>query len=196
MQDDPIVRRVQFDPKVKVYWYMQGLIANVMMMFGIVGFVTTPLWLLGGWWLVNRRYDALSAELTTSAIHLRYGIINRIEKSIPLEKIQDVGLRSGPLLRAFGLASVSIETAGGGAQQGADMTLAGIVDAETFRNTVLVQRKGASRRDEPAVARRPDASVALLTEIRDSLARIDARLARVEAREKIEDARAQTPEEV
>ena len=55
-------------------------------------------------------------------------------------------------------------------------TLAGVVDAEAFRNAVLAQRDKASGAGAIAAKAEADPTVALLTEIRDSLRRIEDRL--------------------
>lgn len=174
--NDVVRLKAVFDPKVKVYWYFQGLIAHFMLLFTGVGFFTLPLWMIFGLIAVSKRYDTLSAELTDRAVHMKSGWLFRVEKTIPLEKIQDLSLRTGPLLTAFGLASVQIETAGGSAQQGSDMGLPGLSNAEEFRNAVLELRD--RQMTGPAIVdRATDPSLELLREIRDSLARIERGLA-------------------
>jgi len=66
-------------------------------------------------------------------------VFNKEEKSIPLEKITDVAMVQGPLMRVFNLYRLSFETAGQSAQ-GALVSLIGINDAETFRETILAQK--------------------------------------------------------
>ena len=57
-----------------------------------------------------------------------------LEKTIPLENIQDLAFKEGPLLRYFGLAILQIETAGGqGAGPGGDLTLIGLNGAKEFK---------------------------------------------------------------
>jgi uncharacterized membrane protein YdbT with pleckstrin-like domain len=176
-KNETILQEVQFDPKVKLYWYLQGIWVHALLVLAVIGCVSLPAWILGGWWLVARRFETMSATLTNSSIHLSKGYINRVEKTIPLEKIQDLGMRTGPLLNMFGLASIQIETAGSSAQQSSDMVLAGVVDPTRFRNAVLEQRELVSGRG--AVAAGDGAStLSVLTEIRDSLSRIEGLLAK------------------
>jgi membrane protein YdbS with pleckstrin-like domain len=183
---ETVLEKAVFDPKVKIYWYFHGLIVHFSLILAGVGLVTFPIWLVLGMFFVTKRFDALHAQLTDRSIHLKAGYIFRVEKTIPLEKIQDLSLRSGPLLNAFGLASVQVETAGSSAQQGADMVLPGLSNAEAFRNAVLEQRdirSGAVPAAAPAavpatLAAAADSSHELLTEIRDSLHRIEKLLAR------------------
>jgi len=173
MEKEKIIQHVQFDPKVKVYWYMQGLWIHFLLVLALVGCLTLPLWIVGGWWLVQRRYETMTATLTETSIHLRKGYITRVEKTIPLEKIVDLGLRTGPILNTFGLASLQIETAGSSAQQAADMVLAGVVKPNQFRNAVLAQREIISGRGA-ASATTTDSTLSVLEEIRDSLVRIES----------------------
>ena len=179
MNNETVLQEVVFDAKVKVYWYFQGIWLHTLLIFAMVGCFTLPLWILGGWWLVARRYETMSATLTDTSIHLCHGYINRVEKTIPLEKIQDLGMRTGPLLNMFGLASIQIETAGGAAQ-GSDMTLAGVVEPTMFRNAVLQQRERVSGRGGKVAD--DDPTLLVLREIRDSLARIETHLARDQER--------------
>ncbi len=88
------------------------------------------------------------------------------------------------MLDAFGLASIQIETAGGSAQQGADMALPGLANAAEFRDAVLSRRDAlsggsavaAAPASAPDTASANTATVELLTEIRDSLRRLEARM--------------------
>lgn len=168
-----ILLEAKFDPKVKLYWYFHGLWVHFLLVFTGIGFFTFPAWMVLGLFVVSKRYDALSAELSERSVHLRSGVLTRVEKTVPLDKIQDLSLRTGPILSVFGLASVQVETAGTSAP-GADMTLPGLVNAEEFRDAVL------SRRDElTQVGGDSGASESLaelLTEIRDTLLRLEARL--------------------
>jgi putative membrane protein len=101
----------------------------------------------------------------------------RVEKTVPLEQIQDLSLNSGPFLNAFGLASVKVETAGNSGPNQADMTLPGLVDARAFRNAVLDQRRRLRKGDRPAAAELGgEGMLEVLQDIRDTLKRLEARL--------------------
>jgi putative membrane protein len=174
MEAEKILQEVQFDPKVKLYWYLQGVWLHLMLVFAFVGVFTLPIWIVVGWFVAAKRYEHLEATLTETSIHLKQGYITKVEKTIPLEKIQDVGMRTGPLLNLFGIASIQIETAGSSAP-GSDMVLAGVVDPANFRNAVLSQRGKVSGVGPAAASGDPD-SLGVLTDIRDSLQRIEGLL--------------------
>ena len=177
MRSETVLLNARFDPKLKLYWLLQ--VAWILAVT-CVGIPLLPLWLLGlGQALCTKRYDHLKARLTTRSLHISQGYLFKVEKHIPLDKIQDLSLREGPILRKLGLAALTIETAGNSQQGMPDASLAGLVDAVAFRDAVLDQRDAltegrsqASPPSEPA----PAADSALFTEIRDILLRIEDKL--------------------
>ena len=70
VEEDEVLLTATFDPKVRVYWYVQGLIAHFFLIMGFVGIFTFPLWMLLGPFVVQRRYANLSCVLTDDALHL------------------------------------------------------------------------------------------------------------------------------
>lgn len=177
MSDEVVLLEGRFDPRVKTYWFLQGIALHLGLLFAIVGVVTLPVWMLGGGqWLSRRRYELLSTSLTRRAVHLRTGGLVRVEKTVPLDQIQDVSLRSGPLLDRLGLASVRIETAGQSSSDGSDMVLPGLMDARAFRDAVLRQRDALADGETPAAGQSDEEVAPLLREIRDVLLRLERRL--------------------
>jgi membrane protein YdbS with pleckstrin-like domain len=178
----PILRRAEFDPKLKVYFVLNGAL---ILAVTLIGLPLLPLWLVFGavWW-APRYFASLECLLAERALTVRRGVVFKIEKTIPLDKIQDLSLRHGPFLNAFGLVRLTIETAGqsgGGAGQG-DAVLVGVIGAREFRDAVIEQRdhladgggRGRLVPSEDASALRAEAeAVALLREIRDSLHRLE-----------------------
>ena len=108
----------------------------------------------------------------------------RTDKNIPLDKIQDLAVIEGPMLRWAGLANIWVETAGGAVLQGQpNAGLVGIVDTLAFRDAVLAQRDrllgfgGSSDSCAAASAATPVVGGEdILIEIRDSLRRIEGLL--------------------
>ena len=177
MQDESELERAQFDPKLRFYLYWYGV---WILLVTVIGVVVLPLWLLFGVVYARRYFNALECVLTDRSLSFHKGVMIRVEKTIPLEQIQDLTLREGPLLRALGLSTLRVETAGqSGGQTGADADLLGIVDARAFRNRVLEERdrlKASPATGEPASP--TGGTESLLTEIRDVLVRIENRLDR------------------
>jgi putative membrane protein len=119
--------------------------------------------------------------LTDKAFKVSWVMLVRIEKTIPLDKITDMGMVQGPIMRLFDLHKLTIETAGQSGK-GALVSLTGIIDAKSFRESVLNQREAiaaTSSHSPPETGRQePSDASSLLSEIRDSLLRIEAKLDR------------------
>ncbi|MFW6078817.1 MAG: PH domain-containing protein [Gemmatimonadota bacterium] len=182
MAPEQTLYEASFHPKLRLYLYLQGV---VVLVATVVGLPLLPIWLVVGWWWAGRYLDHLSCALGPRSLVVKKGIQFRTEKTIPLDKIQDISVRHGPLLNWLGLAKLSVETAGQGSPQGAAVALTGIVDATAFRDRVLEQRDRLEDGESVAGRRRADAAgtaghssdpVPLLREIRDSLGRIEEAL--------------------
>lgn len=119
----------------------------------------------------------MSSELTTRALRFEKGVLFHVERTIPLDKIQDLTFKEGPLLKYFGLSILKVETAGGSGQGQADLTLIGIRDASDFRSQVLEQRdKVTDNKYSSSTDETDESTLAVLKEIRDSLQSIDQKM--------------------
>ncbi len=163
----------EFNPEIKKYLLVFSLL---LLTATIVGIVLIPFCLLIAPVLIRKYFDRLSCELTTRSLRFEKGVIFHMEKTIPLDKIQDLTFKEGPLLRAFGLSILKVETAGNTGQGTSDLTLIGILDASDFRARVLEQRDIVTdnNRGEGREAGSPVAE--LLGEIRDSLRNIESHI--------------------
>ncbi|MFG0304719.1 MAG: PH domain-containing protein [Phycisphaerales bacterium JB040] len=176
-----VLREATFSRTVIKYWLLSG---TVLCIITIVGIVFLPVWLVLGFLFCGRYLDRMGCTLTRRSLIIRKGILNRVETNIPLEKITDLATYQGPIMRAFDLKGIRVETAGssGGASgSGALVSLVGIEDFDAFRDAVLEQRDrlndGAERSaPQPSAPQDAPGSAALLAEIRDSLARIETHL--------------------
>lgn len=131
-----IIISATFNPAVKTYWLMSLLLVSTITVVGIpVLIISIPLFFL----ISSKILAAMSAVVTERKLVVKRGVFNKEEKSIPLEKITDVAMVQGPLMRVFNLYRLSFETAGQSAQ-GALVSLIGINDADTFRETILAQK--------------------------------------------------------
>lgn len=197
MRSDAVLATARFDTKLRTYLFLGPVLTFAVTIIGIpMLLIVIPV----SWWWARRYFDALSCTLTPRALVVKRGTIFRSEKSIPLDKITDLTLRYGPLLSAFGLCALRIETAGQSQQPGgADASLTGIVNAREFRDLVLEQRDlvadygyrgatvaaGAVREASGAgegagagagAARAGESTEAVLAQIRDALLRIEERI--------------------
>lgn len=165
MTRSEVIREAQFTPKVQAYIFWYGLI---LLVISLIGLPLVPFWVLGIGQLVGRRfYRNLSCQLQAKALFFGKGSLVHVEKTIPLEQIQDLTFVSGPLLKFFNLSMLKVETAGGSGDDTA-LTILGIISAETFKEAVLDQREILTEKEETSTGSYAEV-VSLLREIRDTL---------------------------
>ncbi|MEE2713241.1 MAG: PH domain-containing protein [Planctomycetota bacterium] len=105
------------------------------------------------WWLWLGLFGAGSSFLATAIrfFTLRYGVVGdrliirsgivfRQNRTIPVDRIQNLHLKSGVVHRAFGVVDVRVETAGTGEAE-AQLSVIKAARAETFRGQVLGGRR-------------------------------------------------------
>ena len=143
------------------------------------GIPLIPFWLLWSISYAPKGMARLAARLTTNSLEISRGVYNRTDVTIPLDRITDVSFHQNPLMRAFGLQGIRVETAGqSGSSASAEGNLVGIVDAEEFRDAILLQRELMTGAPSGAAAVSVADDTALLTEIRDLLKSIDSKTTR------------------
>lgn len=121
----------QLDPRVKSVWRINdalwitliglcaGLCLSPVMMipgvgmwplavFAVVMVVVYIIWLVV---LPPIRYARWRYEVTEDYLDIAKGIVWRKRYTIPFIRVQNTDTRQGPILRAFGLASVTVATA-------------------------------------------------------------------------------------
>jgi putative membrane protein len=176
IENETTLRKASFNPKVKTYIF---LVVLFYLCVSIAGLIIVPFWLFGlGQWLSKKFFHTLQCQLSTKNLKFSKGIIFHIEKTIPLENIQDLSFYGGPVLRSFGLTLIRIETAGGGGHHNNNMmSMLGIEDAEQFKQEILEQREKVIRQKHQhpgATTVNPGIGLneQLLTEIRNELVEI------------------------
>jgi len=182
MNDNLIIQAATFNPKVKRYIF---LVVLFYLFITVIGILVIPIWVLGlGQWLSDKFFLTLKCELSSKNLKFSKGLLLRIEKTIPLENIQDLSFIGGPVLRAMGLTLIKVETAGGGGGQNSNMmSMPGINEAEEFKNLILKQREivikekshGGFINNQPA---QPNNNEKILTDIKDELIQIRELLAK------------------
>lgn len=119
------------DPKCKSVMYIKSMIAVLIFVLGIVIVsVATEFRVYGEWYwypilaaviliiaylllrpgLFYRHYRYI---VSSDKIDIRSGVIFLKRELVPIERIHQVELNMGPLSRMFGLADVTVTTAGG-----------------------------------------------------------------------------------
>jgi putative membrane protein len=141
-----------------------------------------PIWYFIGKWLTRKYLASHRCTLTDKSLKVAKGIMTKTEKTVPLDRITDLGIVQGPLMRYFNIEALSVETAGNSAGSSL-VQLTGIKDGRAFRDLVLEQRdkvtiaSGASTSPTDEVsAGSNDQTIQLLTEIRDTMRNIEGQL--------------------
>ena len=142
----------------------------------LVGIPLLIFWFLGlGQHISRRYYENLKCKLTTRHLEFKKGVLFKVEKTIPLENIQDITFIENPLLKYLDLRILKIETAGQSNPQGSDMKLVGIINSSDFKKKILHQRellKTEHRMDGKQTETGNEQVVDLLKEIKDILTEI------------------------
>lgn len=134
-------------------------------------------------WYWTRYYSHLRVVLTTRELKVHRGVLVREEKSIPLEKITDLAVFDGPIMRWMRLKGIKVETAGQSSGAAALVSIVGLEDTVEFRDRVLAQRDRITDHDDGAsplpASQAPEegesgALLEAVTEIRDTLRRIES----------------------
>lgn len=115
-------------PQAPRYWALNSLIGSVVLwVLLFVGYALVPdsvrTWLgpaailLLGWRVVQLvvmprlRYRVHRWEVTPTAIYTRAGWLSREQRIAPISRVQTVDSQQGPVMRMFGLSSITVTTA-------------------------------------------------------------------------------------
>jgi putative membrane protein len=87
-------------------------------------------------------WRATTYEVARGVFRLRWGVVQKNERAVPLDHIQSVDTVQGIIQRLFNVVEVRIETAGGGASE-PDASLAALdrADAEALRREIAGSRR-------------------------------------------------------
>ncbi|CAJ38005.1 PH domain-containing protein [Methanocella arvoryzae] len=130
MREEPEHR---LDSRAVNYWRLAGVISAVIYWIVVVSYwYASSLWQVLPEWvtavlavlaLIGSVYEILIVptvrwntwryEISDMEIYLRHGVVVKHRTLIPMTRVQHVDTVKGPLLRLFGLATVTIATAAG-----------------------------------------------------------------------------------
>src|SRR5215208_2205146 len=101
-------------------------------------------------------WRATTYVVTGNSFRLNRGVLQKSERTIPLDHVQSVDTVQGVIQRAFGVYEVRIETAGGGASE-PDASLSALdrAAAQSLRREISgSQMEGTEETADPAVLRK------------------------------------------
>lgn len=172
MSNEKIIRKATFNPKVCNYWILSFSIVLICI---VVGIPFLLLWIPLSLYFTKRYLERMECILTERDLKVNKGLFVRTEKTIPLEKITDLGMVQGPIMRHYGIHRLTVETAGQ-SLEGSLVSLTGINNVEDFREAVLNQRDKIQTSSSPAAATAAEPAKddgQLLKEISATLIRIE-----------------------
>jgi membrane protein YdbS with pleckstrin-like domain len=79
-----------------------GLVPLMVALVGIGALIVLP----------RRRYRAWGYAEGADELHIRHGLWTRIQTAVPFGRVQHIDVTQGPIERRFGLARLSLHTAG------------------------------------------------------------------------------------
>jgi len=131
--------------KVARYFYLSCILVTIV--FGVLtlglGLVGTLVYAFAlGPWLSRKQAAALVYRLDGTTIRIDQGVYFLKRKAIPLDRVTDIVVTQGPLMRWCDLWRLDIQTAGSG-QQYAEGHLFGLCDPEGVRDQLLLARDRA-----------------------------------------------------
>lgn len=160
-QELPTVENVHFNPLEKAYLQVSRisfgisgviiLIAAALLFYFIkkiqlpvIIFTASAIFIvlsIFGWLSIGLSFKLSGYALRDKDILFKRGWLMQKVRIVPLKRIQHVSLQTGPIERKFGLASISIYTAG---SDEADFTIRGITmqTAEQIKEWISIQLNG------------------------------------------------------
>jgi putative membrane protein len=106
------------------------LISVFSAVWGVLSWRATTYWVSGG------------------AFHLKRGVLQKSERSLPLERIQSVNTVQGIVQRFFGVVEVRVEAAGGGEEPEISLPALSRNDARILREELTRTRRASGEPDE------------------------------------------------
>ena len=108
---------------VSIAWLAGGLPTGIYVPLLLVGLTVTGLALLAGYEWPALHHRHLRYRVDESGVRIRRGVLWRKVVSIPTSRVQHTDVAQGPLQRHYGIATLTVYTAG---TEGASISLSGL----------------------------------------------------------------------
>src|SRR3712207_1739442 len=93
-------------------------------------------------------WQATTYRVSGGAFHLKRGVLQKSERSLPLEHVQSVSAVRGVVQRLFGVVEVRVEAAGGGEEPEITLPALSRSAAEALREALVGARRTSSEISE------------------------------------------------
>jgi membrane protein YdbS with pleckstrin-like domain len=128
-----------------LFTFLMVIIGGILLIAGY--FSDIPMLLAGiailllvviGWYLfwVGKYYRSIFFELKDDEVTWKRGVWFRQTGIVPYDRITNIDIYQGPLMRLLGFSLIKLQTAGYSGQAKAEITMEGIVEAEELRETI------------------------------------------------------------
>lgn len=107
---------------------LAGVLPALVFLFGLAALILLP----------RRRYRAWGYVEREDELHIRHGLLVRVQTAVPFARVQHIDVAQGPIERRFGLARLILHTAG---TRGASIPLPGLVHEEAERMRDRIRAK-------------------------------------------------------
>jgi putative membrane protein len=97
------------------------------------------------------RYFTFRFAIADGSFQIRHGLVFKQERTIPLERIQNVNLKQGLVERALGVVRVEVETASGTGKE-AELAVVAMSDAEQLRAELTGKMRAAAEAEDLPLA--------------------------------------------
>jgi hypothetical protein len=137
---------------------------------GILGFIVIIYILLWIW--VGMYYDSMSYELREDEINWKRGVWFRTTGIVPYNRIVNLDLRQGPLMRFLGISTLAIQTAGYSGQAVPEIKIEGIEHAEELRELIRSHVRGSASHDDGTGSAKPSSTTPVVSVHQQMLAEL------------------------
>ena len=109
---------------------------NLVLLIAVLVAIFSVVWGVLSW-------RATTYRVSGGAFHLKRGVLQKSERSLPLERIQNVNTVQGIVQRLFGVVEVRVEAAGGGEEPEISLPALSRNDARTLREELTRTRRAS-----------------------------------------------------
>ncbi len=145
MKPDPDGYPIDRDGVARYFYWGELVLAGVMT-FWCFGLGAVLYLFTLGQWLPGRQAGALKYWVDGTTLRVDSGVYFLRRRAIPLDRVTDVVLSQGPLMRQFGIWTITVHATGPIGQAIMPVMLYGVLNPEEVRDELMALRDEASRR--------------------------------------------------